>query len=304
MNDTAALFRLLGDPVRLRILRLLLKQRLNVSEMTGILGLAQSGVSRHLRLLKESGLLREDRESGWSYYRVEPSLFSEQLQHAWPLLQDQLSMMKGYTGDEARLAEVLRERREEFRDASGGRMLSPGRSWSAWARAMSFLVPSLTVADLGCGEGYLTLEVARWARKVWAIDHSVQELRKARSLARKKGVKNMICKQGRLERLPLKDRMVDVALLSQVLHCVEDPELALREAWRILSPGGTVLVLDLRSHREEWVRERFGDVWLGFEDRRLQALLQKSGFSNVRLEVGAQRRGDPFTILIACGRKK
>lgn len=305
MNDSAALFRLLGDPVRLRILRLLSRERLNVSEMTGILGLAQSGVSRHLRLLKESGLLREDRDGGWSYYRVEPSLFTANQQRAWPLLQDQLLNMSGYEDDEARLGEVLRQRREEFREETGSqKMLNPGRSWSAWARALSLLMPSLTVADLGCGEGYLTLEVARWARKVWAVDQSRVALEKARSLAKKKGASNIHCRKGKLEKLPLKDRSVDLALLSQVLHCVQDPEQVLQEAFRILSPGGSVLILDLRSHREEWVKERFGDVWLGFEDHRLCSILRKSGFSDVRSEVGAQRRGDPFTILIAFGRRK
>jgi ArsR family transcriptional regulator len=99
------------------------------------------------------------------------------------------------------------------------------------------------------------------------------------------------------------DASVDVALLSQALHHAEHPAHALAEAWRILRPGGRVLILDLREHQESWVRAKLGDRWLGFEDAQLHDLLEAAGFSDIVVRVGARRAGDPFTVLVAVGRK-
>lgn len=303
MNDLAGLFRLLGDTARLRMLRLLAREKLNVSELTGILGMAQSGVSRNLKLLKEAGLLHEKRDGGWAYYGVDPSEFQGEAARIWPLLQSGLSGLKGAPEDDARLEEVLRQRHEEFRE-SGSRSIYPGRSWAAWARTLGYLTPPLTVIDLGCGEGYLTLEVSRWARHVVAVDHSREMLQKARKLAKKHHAANISWKHGKLEKLPLKSAAFDVALMAQVLHSVTDPAPALKEARRVLAPGGKLLIQELRTHQESWVRERFGDVRLGFSEDELKALLRSAGFSEIRLDVGAKRRGDPFTILIGCARRK
>ena len=113
----------------------------------------------------------------------------------------------------------------------------------------------------------------------------------------------MVWKKGELEQLPLDDGTVDVALLSQALHHAADPEAALREAVRILSPGGRVLILDLREHEETWVHERLGDRWAGFPDEKLKKLLADAGLQQIKLTVGARRPGDPFTVLIASGVK-
>jgi SAM-dependent methyltransferase len=311
MQVGAGLFRLLGDDVRLRILRLLAAERLNVSELTGILGIAQSGVSRHLGLLKEAGLVAERREAGYTYFRLtdeaDPEASAAPL--AAVLRQEFAGAASTESGraDDARLAEVRRLRRENF-DVHGGpdtneRQLVPGRSWAAWARAIGHLLPAYRVADLGCGEGYLTIEASRWASRVIAVDRSENVLKRARALATRRRVRNIIWKKGSLERLPIRDASVDVALLSQALHHAVDPDRALAEAARIVVPGGRVLVLDLRAHDEHWVRDRLGDRWTGFTDAALQKLLAGAGLADVKVAVGARRTGDPFTVLIASGTK-
>jgi ArsR family transcriptional regulator len=308
MKDVAGLYRLLGDEARLRILRLLARERLNVTELTGVLGLAQSGISRHLGLLKEAGLVREERSAGYTYYRAAQE--GESTRPLWGLLQAQFAAAAGRTlaADEARLQEVLRLRKENFdihRGGDGeGRQLVPGRSWAAWARALGHLLPALRVADLGCGEGYLTNEVARWASDVIAVDRSPAVLRAARALARRRGAGNIRWKRGELARLPIPDEAVDVALLSQALHHAADPSVALAEAARIVVPGGRVLVLDLRAHDQEWVRERLDDRWLGFDDRELERLMAAAGLADVSVQVGARHRADPFTVLVASGVKR
>ena len=308
MKSASALYRLLGDQARLRLLRLVSAERLNVSELTAILGLAQSGVSRHLGLLKDAGLVSEAREGGFTYYRITPEIRDGDRQGPlWPLLEAQFAAAasdRAVRADEARLQEVLRHRKESFETHGGERgQLVPGRSWAAWSRALGHLLPPLVVADLGCGEGYLTLEAARWAKRVVAVDRSEAVLKQARALARRRKVTNVEWKRGDLEQVPLGDASVDVAVLSQALHHAADPGRALAEAARIVRPGGRVLVLDLRVHDQAWVRERLGDRWLGFEETALERLMTAAGLADVNVGVGARKAGDPFAVLVASGRK-
>jgi ArsR family transcriptional regulator len=312
VKDASALFRLLGDDARLRLLRVLAQDRFNVTELTGILGLAQSGVSRHLGLLKDAGLVAEERDGAFTYYRLSPTVKDNGLRPLWPLLESQFTGAQhtaAVRADDARLQEVLRLRRENFDQHAGpdtrdGRQLVPGRSWAAWARALAHLLPPADVVDIGCGEGYLTIEVARWAKRVTAIDRSATVLARAKALAARRRAANITFKRGELEQLPLATGSVDIALLSQALHHAEDPAQAAAEAVRVLRPGGKLLVLDLRDHEESWVRDKLGDHHLGFADDALQRLLREAGLTDVRLSVGSRRAGDPFTVLVASGTKK
>lgn len=328
VTDPSALFRLLGDATRLRLLRVLSREPLNVSELTAVLGVAQSGVSRHLGLLRDAGLVTEERSGAYTRYHLaapkpgaayesgRPGAAYEDRSGVngadgklWAWLTETFDRATPATkADDARLAEVRRVRKESFADpgrhGDERRQLVPGRSWAAWARALGLLLPELDVADLGCGEGYLTLESARWARHVTAIDRSREVLERGKALAGRRKLANITWKRGDLEDVPLPDRSVDLALLSQALHHAAQPARALTEAHRILRPGGRILVLDLRQHEETWVRSKLGDTWLGFSDAALRALLREAGFDRVRLQVGAAARsGDPFTVLVAAGTK-
>jgi ArsR family transcriptional regulator len=308
VKSTALLYRLLGDEARLRLLRVLVKERLNVTELTGVLGLAQSGVSRHLGLLKDAGLVVEERDGGFSYYRLSTELRDGSLAGVLQQQFEQSAADAAVRADDARLQEVLRLRKENFDihagpDTRDARQLVPGRSWAAWSRALGLLLPPIAVADLGCGEGYLTVEAARWASKVIAVDRSEVVLTRARALARRRRVTNVIWKKGELEKLPMRDASVDVAMLSQALHHAQHPARAVAEAARITTPGGRVLVLDLRAHQEDWVRAKLGDRLLGFDDDELKKMLIAAGLSDVRVGVGARKAGDPFTVLIASGTK-
>lgn len=305
MLAASALFRVLGDSARLRLLRALSVDRFNVTELTGILGLAQSGVSRHLGLLKDAGLVREERDGIYAYYRLaRPADDDSPL---WRLLTSEFTRagaMPEVRADDARIQEVRRLRRENFDvhagpDTRDGRQLVPGRSWAAWSRALGLLLPPLDVIDIGCGEGYLTIEAARWARKVVGIDRSAAVLARARQLAERRRVTNVTWKRGEIERVPAPDASFDVALLSQTLHHAADPGRAIHEAARLLRPGGRVLILDLRTHDEAWVRDKLGDRWQGFDDATLTSWLSAAGLEHSRVQVGARGAGDPFVVLVA-----
>jgi ArsR family transcriptional regulator len=309
VKQAGELYRLLGDEVRLRLLRILAGKhgRLNVTELTSVLGIAQSGVSRHLRLLKEAGLVVEERGGGFAFYRLSPALLDGGFGGLWPALQTQFADAAGtpaVRGDEARLQEVIRLRKENFEVHGTDRaQFVPGRSWAAWSRALGLLLPAVDVADIACGEGYLAVESAQWARRVVGVDRSADVLKRAKALADRRGVKNISWKRGNMESLPLENASVDVALLSQALHHAADPAHVVRESARVLRPGGRVLVLDLREHDQEWVRDRVGDRWLGFKDDDLERFLGDAGLTDVKVRVGSRLPGDPFTVLIASGTK-
>ena len=307
MIMATGVFRLLGDDVRLRLLRLLTHERLNVSELTAILGVAQSGVSRHLGLLRDAGFVEEQREASFAYYRATEGEQNPTVDALWPVLETQFeSSTDGdpFRDDDVRLREVIRLRREhrETHGAAVGersRQLVPGRSWAAWSRALGLLLPAVTVADLGCGDGHLTLEMAGWALRVVAVDQSSATLSRARRLARRQRMSNISWKKGDIERLPLGDRSVDIAVLSQALHHATDPEQALREAVRVTRPRGRVLVLDLCAHQQQWVQDRLDDRWLGFSPAVLETSMRRAGLTKVRSRSGLAE--EPFGVVTAVG---
>jgi SAM-dependent methyltransferase len=306
IQQASGVFRLLADPTRLRLLRVLSHDRFNVTELTGILALAQSGVSRHLGLLKDAGLVVEEREAGYAYYRLANGEQEANGHGAlWAFLDTQFASEPDAAAreDHARLQEILRHRTENFDTHGDIRQLVPGRSWAAWSRAIAHLLPPMDVVDIGCGEGYLALEAARWARSVVGIDRSEDVLERAKAMAVRRKVVNVDWKKGDLSRLPLRDASVDLALLSQSLHHASEPERAVAEAVRVLRPGGRLLVLDLKQHDQTWVRNRFGDRRLGFSTAELEAFFHAAGIVDVKTSTGTRKAGDPFSVLIASGSK-
>ncbi len=301
MEAIADACRLLGDATRLRMLRVLGRAELNVSELTAILGISQSGVSRHLRMLKEAGLVRERREGSWTYVSAaqDPEGVSGEL---WALAGKLVPQGADPTGDLARLEEELRLRRERAQSPfwSGDQLPVPGRSWVAWARTLTHVLRGAVVLDVGCGDGGLAVEMARGGAEVIAIDRSPTMLERARRAA---GALPIRFEIGELEELPLDANSVDVCLLSQILHHAAEPERALIEAARVVRPTGKLLVTELAPHQEEWVRERLGDQWLGFSRPQLAALLGTAGWCDVHLDHAPKQPGERFEVLIASATK-
>src|SRR5689334_23556607 len=184
MEGLSDSFRALGDPTRLRILRLVSQAPLNVSELVSLVGVSQSAVSHHLSRLRRLELIREDRQAGFTFY----SLAVGDGDDRWPLIQ-LARKANGGDGDEARLHDLLRQR--EDRQLLNERLLEPGQSWFLWAGALASLLPPLDVADFGCGTGVLSTSIARWARSVVAIDQNRAALAQARARARREGLTNV-----------------------------------------------------------------------------------------------------------------
>lgn len=305
MIDLAATTRLLkalGDETRLRTLNLLSHEELSVSELMEILNMGQSRVSTHLNLLKEVGLVVDRRVGRRSQYQMAPG-------PAATLAQQVLRENEGSLEFEADLAglAVLSERRAAEARAYFDRVAAtfgdeplPGRTWEGLARALLQLVPAGRYADLGVGDGLLTMMLAEVAERVTAVDISGEMLAQLRQRAESKGLRNIETVEADIAELPLPDRSHDLVVLSQALHFVKSPLRPLQEARRILKPDGRLLVIDLLAHNEDWVRERLQHELLGFTEQGLRELIERAGFDAPRLFRAARDPQPPhFMTLVA-----
>lgn len=294
MIEVAETLRALGDETRLRMVRLLMQKSLNVGELTRILGLAQPTVSKHLAELRKAGLVEGNRSSGYSYYRAGGEL------HKWgKAFSDTLSHGADEKGDLVRLQEVLRQRQD--RAEVPDRFVVPGRSWAAWSRSLRHLLPSLRVADFGCGDGTFTAEIASWAKQVYAIDCNSAFLKLARQ--KTNGTRNVRFLQEDMQRVSLGAGSMDVVVISQSLHYLEKPQRPLQEAFRILVKGGRLLVLDLLPHQETWVISELHHRWLGFPITTVRRWVKEAGFRKIQTETQSRQGPDPFQVFLATGMK-
>lgn len=302
ITSTTRLLKALADESRLRILHMLTQEELSGTDLMEVLNMGQSRVSTHLTLLKEVGLVTDRRAGRRSFYRIAPGPEAS-------LLEQVLSDNEGspeFTADLAGL-EVLRERRRsETRTyfdrvaATFGEQLLPGRTWEGLARAVLQLAPRVRYADLGIGDGLLTLMLASVAKQVTAVDISKEMLGALKTRAKAQGLDNIETVEGEIEDLPLPDASHDVVVLSQALHHAEVPESALVEARRIAVAGGRLLVIDLLAHTEEWVREKLQHRQLGFTEAALEKLISEAGFTHVAIQRAARDPQPPhFMTLVA-----
>ena len=299
--------KVIADPNRLRILLLLKGEELSVAELQEILGMGQSTISTHLSQLKQAGLV-EDRRTGKS------SLYSPTT--AWGRLLDEIladaeKEIAEFATDQAVMRRVLRKRQDKMRaffDSVAGRLgkdYVPGKSWKSLAEALLRLMPPMTIADLGAGEGSSALLLSQRAMRVIAVDSSERMIEVGRERAARHGVKNVEYRLGDMEEVPIGAGEVDLVLFSQSLHHTLHPERALGEAARILAPGGRVVILDLVKHRFEEARELYADEWLGFSEAELEAMLEKAGFANVETAVVDKDADAPqFQTLLALADKR
>ncbi len=344
MPSIVKILRVVADPSRLRLLLLLQAEELSVAELQEILVMGQSTISTHLSQLKQAGLVEDRRTGKSNLYRtaarpVEESAAlkgrdfsraengeitprplgpegpSPSTTPAARSLLDELIVrarneIPEAAQDQAAMRRVLRKRQDKMRsffDSVAGRLgkdYVPGKSWKSLAEALLRLMPPMVVADLGAGEGAFALLLAQQAKKVIAVDSSARMIDVGREQSLHHGIKNVEFRLGDMEEIPISDAEADLVFFSQSLHHALHPGTAIQEAFRILQPGGRIIVLDLVKHRFEEARELYADEWLGFSESELEDLLEKAGFTDVQTSIVDKEPETPqFQTLLAVGNK-
>jgi ArsR family transcriptional regulator len=293
----------LADPCRLRLTAVLLSGEFTVQELTRIMGMGQSRISRHLKILTEAGLLNVKRQGTWSYYGIgEVNSFFASIRSAF---EHEMKALPQRSQDLAAVASVLEERRrrsQEFFDRHA-------RQWDDLARTLLPVpeyrqrlleqVPEgVTVLEIGVGTGGLLTELAVLSSKVIGVDHSPAMLEEARRRLVDRGVSGVELRLGEMTHLPLPDSSVGCVVANMVLHHAADPQAVLAEIRRVLNPGGVLLIVDLARHEREAAREQLADQWLGFEEAELSGWLKAAGFATVVCEWIEGASGQETVLLV------
>lgn len=296
----------LSDPTRLRILALVLEEELTVAELQEALGMGQSRISASLGQLRRQGLVLDRRVGKNIHYAAVPVAVAPLRQ----ALSAAVAELAEAERDRQALQLVLNKRRDRAADyfdklaGKFGRTYVPGRSWQALAHGLLRLLPPLVIADMGAGEGTLSQLLAKKAKRVIAIDNSEKMVEYGAKLARENGFSNLEYRLGDIEEPPIDPGSVDLVLFSQALHHAARPQRAVEAAYRILKPGGRILVLDLASHTYEQAKELYAHVWLGFSGVELHAMLEKAGFEDLEVSIVAREQQAPnFQTILATGTK-
>lgn len=306
MSSTLRFLRALADPTRLRIMALLEKDELSVNELQEITRLGQSRISTHLGLLQETGLLQSRREGKRTFYRLSANADDVAREFIHLAVRGARETPE-YSADQINLKRILSRRQEQaqvyFNQVAGrfDRSYGPGRSWQAFGHLLLRILPPLTVADLGSGEGLLSELLARRCRKVIAVDNSEKMVAFGANKAKKNGLKNLEFRLGDLENPPIEPQCVDLVILSQALHHAATPATAIGAAYKVLRPGGQIMILDLLQHNFARARELYGDRWLGFAESDLHRWLEGAGFKKIEISVVAREEQPPHFQTILAG---
>jgi len=290
-TSLTGVLKVLGDPTRLRILALLDREELAVGELSRALGMAQSRVSNHLRVLRDSDLLAE-RHAGPSTFLRRNGRSSDRAARLWTTLRAELDALPEHAADLVRLEGVLAERRsrgDAFFDRVAGQWDKIGvdfETGQARQRAAVHLLPrEFVVADLGCGTGYFAHALSGQCSRLVCVDQSQGMLDEARkrlsSTARQTAIEY---RRGSLDALPIADGELDGVVAGMVLHHLPALDAPLAEMRRVLKAGGTAVVIELAPHHEAWMRAELGDRHLGLEPSDVLAAMSRAGFVDVALD--------------------
>jgi ArsR family transcriptional regulator len=301
ITDTLAV---LADETRLRLLMLLDNRELTVAELAATTRLAQPRVSTHLARLKKAGLVVDRKAGVSSYYRLRPTETANSAEDwpaLWKLLKKSAENDPLIQQDRENLEKVLTQRADSHNwvDSVAGDMerhYSPGRSWEATARSLACLLNLGDVLDIGCGDGVLAELIHRHVSSYTGIDHSETIVNAARK--RLSQADNCYFQQGDMHTLPFEADQFDQVLMLQVLTYSPQPQQAIGEAYRVLRPGGRLLLTTLNKHPHQQQVSAFGHVNLGFDTDALRQLATSAGFTVQHAQLTSREQKPPHFEVI------
>ena len=293
------LYRLLGEPRRLRLLGLTSEDELSIGELAELTREAQPNVSKHLKLLREAGLVAVRRQGTRAFARLSPDLNGD------PLLADAIRSGRALCSEDgslSRVATVIRARDDEARaffeqpaDDDSPRSVS---EWSAYLTAIRTLLPRRSLAvDLGTGDGALVELVAPLFDRVIAVDRSAKQLAAAQRRLSSHGYDHVELIQAEYDDSAVSARVcelggADAVFAVRLLHHAPKPQQVVSLLASLVRPGGQAVVIDYCSHDDEAMREQQADLWLGFDPKELRSFAKSAGLSNPDVfEIPAARYG-------------
>ena len=288
----------LADPLRLRVLAAVAEEELTVGEVQEVVDSVQSSVSRNLAILRAAGFVQDRKEGTSVYFSARPNM-PEPAGELFKSLQSRLAEIPEVKRDQARLEECRRRRlrkSESYFESLAGDWERIRKSYfddRVTGLSIEKLLPrDLTLADVGCGTGSLTFELARFARNVIGVDLSHEMLRRARAIAKERKLGNVEFRQGDALEVPLPARSVDATFCVMVLHFVPDPARAIANLCRITRLGGPIILVDLVQHKQDWMREQMAHQWLGFDQPTIERWFRQAGASAVDYELTGSFAGE------------
>lgn len=281
--ETVNYFKALADETRLRIVNLLDKKELNVNEIVSILGMGQSRISRHLKILSDSSLISSRKDGLWVFYKADKRDFSGELIN---LIDARLRNEELFLLDIIRFDKYIKERGEKGKEYFN-------KIASDWKKIRGEIIGELDLnaeivkaagkcscaADLGCGNGELSELLLLKSEKVIGVDRSPGMLEEAGKYLQSLGKDGFDLRLGELAHLPVRDGETDCAVINMVLHYLDDPAAAISEAGRIVKTGGRLVIAELDSHRDESLRSSYGHRWLGFSSDTVKSWIKSGGFN-------------------------
>jgi len=299
----------LSDPTRSRMLLLLDRHELTVSELCSIMQIPQSTASRHLKALADSGWIAARAQGTSHLYTMTRDELDAAARRLWLLVREQVGPTPAATQDHRRLQATLAEQRtrsQEFFSSSAGqwdRLRDELFGDRVHLGSLAALADNeWVVGDLGCGTGQVSAALAPFVGRVIAVDSSGAMLQAAKR--RLAGFDNIDLRRGELEALPIDDDRLDVAVMMLVLHHVPEPEKAIVDVVRALKPGGRIIIGDMLPHDRESYRQQKGHVWLGFSDDHLNRMLTEAGVGRVRIvPLTPDARAKGPGLFVATGQK-
>ena len=292
----------LSDSSRLRLTAILMHGEFTVQELTRIMGMGQSKVSWHLKILTDASLLTVKRQGTWSYYRIgETNRFFSAIRDA---VERELAQLPERSADLAAVAAVLEERRrksQEFFDLHAlqwdelSRTLLPIPDYRD--RLLAAVPADVKLLEIGVGTGALLVDLANSGRDIVGVDHSPAMLEEARRRLLRSGISSIDLRLGEMAHLPLPDGSVECVIANMVLHHAADPLAVICETGRVLVPGGLLLIADLARHEREAARDQLADQWLGFGEEELAGWLDSAGFADISFERVEGRAGQESVLI-------
>lgn len=305
LDELVTALKAAGEDTRLRILALLAEGDLSVTDITDILGQSQPRISRHLKLLVEAGLVERHREGSWAFFRRAESgprgllarRIVEAIDRRDPAFSADMERLLAVRIARTQMAQAYFARHAATWDRIRS-LHAPETAVEQTIRQIVGETPVNALLDLGTGTGRMLTLLAPLARRAVGVDANHAMLAVARSHLEKAGLARVELRQGDLLAPPVERGAFDLVIIHQVLHYLEDPAWALREASSLLAPGGRLLVVDFAPHNLEFLREAHAHRRLGFSREQMGEWLSDAGLDTLDTRDLAPPRGEDGKLTV------